>query len=227
MNVLITGANGGLGKELSKVFAVNNHMVYAVSRHNHNLTDLIDQYKVQFIQSDISNDNELDILCNMINDLDGLDVVINNASVLNKNLLESSPANKIIETLQTNLHASIIISKVAIPKLKQSNNAHIINISSMSGIGFAQKFEGMSVYGSTKAGINAFTESLAIELKEFNIHVNAIALSAVQTPMLDQAFSKNLEGMKPEQVAAFIYDISLKYKALFNGKIIPVGYSIP
>lgn len=227
MNVLITGANGGLGKELTKVFAANNHCVYAVSRHNNNLTDLIDRFQVQFIQSDISNDTELDILCNKINDLDGLDVVINNASVLNKNTLESSPADKIIESLQTNLHASIIISKVAIPKLKESPNAHIINISSMSGIGFAQKFEGMSVYGATKSGINTFTESLAIELEKFNIHVNAIALSAIQTPMLDQAFSKNVQGMKPEEVATFIYDISLKYKALFNGKIIPVGYSIP
>lgn len=227
MNVLITGANGGLGKELTKIFAAHNHHVYAVSRHNDNITDLIERYPIQFIQSDISNDTELDILCNKINDIDGLDIVINNASVLNKSLLESSTADKIIESLQTNLHAAIIISKVAIPKLKESSKAHIINISSMSGIGFAQKFEGMSVYGATKAGINAFTESMAVELEKFNIHVNAIALSAVQTPMLDQAFSKNIEGMKPEEVATFIYDISLKYKALFNGKIIPVGYSIP
>ena len=227
MNILITGANGGLGQELTRIFAENNHRVYAISRHNNNLTRLIEDFDVHFLQSDISIDTELDILSNKLNELDSIDIVINNASVLNKDELEHASANKINESIQTNLHAAIIICKVAIPKLKRSKNAHIINISSMSGVSFAQKFEGMSVYGATKAGLNAFTESLAVELSKYNIHVNAIALSAVQTPMLDQAFSKNIEAMHPKEVAAFIFDISLKYKGLFNGKIIPLGFSVP
>ena len=226
MNILITGANGGLGFELAKTFLNNGHTVIALSRNNDQL-DKLPNSSLKFIRCDLSDREDVEQAIQKIQNLQALDILINNASVLIKSDVENVSWEAIDRSVETNLSATIKLTSSCIPHLRNSKYAHIVNISSMSGVSFATKFPGMSIYGATKGAINAFTEALAVELEIDHIHVNAIALSAMETPMLDKAFPKNSGGMSPSDVAGFIYDISLKHKPLFNGKIIPVGYSIP
>jgi len=85
----------------------------------------------------------------------------------------------------------------------------------------------MSLYSASKGALAILTESLAEELKEQNIRVNALALGAVQTEMLEEAFPGYQAAVTAEEMADFITDFALKAHSYINGKIIPVSLSTP
>ena len=87
---------------------------------------------------------------------------------------------------------------------EQEKGGCIVNISSLSGIRFMQKFPDMSAYIVSKHGIVGLTEALAIEGKPFNIHVNCVAPGAVDTKMLKQAFPEFQGAVSPEKIANII-----------------------
>src|SRR5690606_32938143 len=101
----------------------------------------------------------------------------------------------------TNVVGLIASCQAVIPFMK--NGGHIVNISSMGGFQGASKFPGLSIYSSSKAAVAGFTECLAEELKDENIQVNCLALGAVQTEMLSEAFPDYQAPMGPEKMAEF------------------------
>ncbi len=109
----------------------------------------------------------------------------------------------------------------------QAQGAHILNISSMGGITGTSKFSGLSAYSSSKGALSILTECLALELKEKNIAVNALALGAVQTEMLYKAFPNYKAPLSAKQMAEYIADFAVNGQKYFNGKVIPVSLSTP
>ena len=97
----------------------------------------------------------------------------------------------------------------------------------MGGVGGSAKFAGLSAYSSSKGALSILTECLAEELKDYNIHVNALALGAVNTEMLQNAFPGYVANTQPQQMAAFIYDFATTKYSFFNGKVLPVSNSTP
>ena len=97
----------------------------------------------------------------------------------------------------------------------------------MGGFQGSAKFPGLSSYSSSKAAIAGLTECLAEEFKEKNISVNCLALGAVQTEMLEEAFPGYQAPLKPNQIADYIYDFAIKGHLYYNGKILPVSSSTP
>jgi 3-oxoacyl-[acyl-carrier protein] reductase len=98
----------------------------------------------------------------------------------------------------------------------------------MGGFQGSSKFAGLSAYSSSKAALVGLTECLAEELKEKNISVNCLAIGAVQTEMLAEAFPGYQAPLSPKQMAEYIFDFAAKGKILhlyYNGKILPVSSS--
>ena len=89
------------------------------------------------------------------------------------------------------------------------------------------KFPGLTAYSSSKAAIAGLTECLAEELKDKNISVNCLAIGAVQTEMLEEAFPGYKAPLSPKQMAEYIFDFALKGHQYYNGKILPVSSSTP
>jgi 3-oxoacyl-[acyl-carrier protein] reductase len=89
------------------------------------------------------------------------------------------------------------------------------------------KFSGLSAYSSSKAALVCVTECLAEELREKNISINCLALGAVQTEMLNEAFPGYKAPVSPSEMAGFIADFCLNAHKFINGKIIPVSLSTP
>jgi len=108
-----------------------------------------------------------------------------------------------------------------------NEKSHIINISSIGGISGSNKFSGLSAYSSSKGALNILTEMLAEEFKDTGIRVNTLALGAVQTEMLEEAFPGYKANISPIEMADFIYKFSLEGNSFFNGKIIPVSITNP
>ena len=113
------------------------------------------------------------------------------------------------------------------PWLLLSENAHIVNITSMGGFQGSSKFPGLSAYSASKAALGTLTECLAVEFSGKGISVNALALGAVQTEMLSQAFPGYEAPINAHKMAEFIANFALNGHQYFNGKQIPVAFTTP
>ena len=133
-----------------------------------------------------------------------LDYLVNNASTLAVDAFESISIETAQTLINTNIMSALLCSQAAIPLLKDSSNACIVNISSMGGIQGSVKFPGLSLYTMTKGAIISLTEALAVELKPQGIRVNALAPGAVDTDMLKQAGPHLRTETTPNDVAPSI-----------------------
>ena len=97
----------------------------------------------------------------------------------------------------------------------------------MGGIQGSKKFPGLSAYSASKAALQVLTECLAEEFKEGNIAFNSIALGAVQTEMLAEAFPDYRAPLKADEMAEFIADFAINGRRFFQGKTIQVSLSTP
>ena len=227
MNIVITGCSKGIGAELVKLLS-ENHNVYGLSR------DLVSLEKLQFslsnpsnfhfIQSDITHLNN-EVVNSWIN-VDSIDVLINNAG-----LLVNKPFNDISyqdykDVMDVNFWGAYYLSQLLLDKLSISKG-QIINISSMGGVNFSSKFPGLSLYSSSKGALTILSECLAEELKPYGIRVNALALGAVQTEMLNKAFPGYKANISPEEMAQYIINFVNSGGNIMNGQVIKVTNSNP
>ena len=221
---LITGTSSGIGLELIKKFDKKGIRTISLSR-----SDIVSDYEfssnLKHINFDITNDQHIKKLVDFLssNSLQ-VDFLINNAGKLvNKPFLDQSEVD-FKSTYDVNFFGIVRLIQSLFPFFKK--NSHIINVSSIGGIGGSSKFPGLSSYSSSKGALNILTEVLATEFKE-GPYFNTLCLGAVKTPMLDLAFPGYNTEVKPKDMAQFIYDFSTSNPLLFNGKVIPVSISNP
>lgn len=229
MNIIVTGAAKGIGKELVLQFSADkSNNIIAISRTVNQIKEFKSLKNVKPVRFDFINDNfeELINTCNVYFNKK-IDILINNAGLLyNKSILEISE-KEINNTFQVNLFAVIKLIKGLLPSFNANKNSHIVNISSMGGVQGSVKFNGLSIYSSSKGALITLTECLAEELKEINVSVNALALGAVQTEMLNQAFPDYIAPVSSKEMAEYIAEFALNGNKYFNGKVIPVSLSTP
>ncbi|OIQ24829.1 MAG: short-chain dehydrogenase [Crocinitomix sp. MedPE-SWsnd] len=225
-NIVIVGASRGIGKELVKQLSAN-HNVLAFSRNKERLLALSKETGAKVQDIDLTSELfKTEFTESITNHFKTVDVLINNAGYLvNKPFLETT-LEDIKKTFETNVFGLIQSSQAIIPFM-ESNGGHIVNIGSIGGVQGSVKFPGIGVYSSSKAAVTGYTECLAEELKETNIQVNSLALGAVQTEMLAEAFPGYEAPTSPEEMAEFIANFSLNSNKWMHGKIIPVSKSTP
>ena len=221
---LITGTSSGIGLELIKKFDKEGIRTISLSR-----SDIVSDHEfssnLTHINFDITNDQDIKKLLEFLssNSLH-IDFLINNAGKLvNKPFLDQSEAD-FKSTYDVNFFGIVRLIQSLFPFFKK--DSHIINVSSIGGIGGSSKFPGLSSYSSSKGALNILTEVLATEFKE-GPYFNALCLGAVKTRMLELAFPGYNAEVKPKDMAQFIYDFSTSNPLLFNGKVIPVSNSNP
>jgi NAD(P)-dependent dehydrogenase (short-subunit alcohol dehydrogenase family) len=103
----------------------------------------------------------------------------------------------------------------------------VLNISSIGGVDGSSKYPGLAAYSSSKGAVNILTELLAEEYKATGPAFNALALGAVQTEMLAQAFPGFKAPVSADEMASYILKFALEGQQFFNGKILPVSSSTP
>jgi len=133
-----------------------------------------------------------------------IDILINNAGVLVKKPFVELTESDWLETYNTNVFGVANMIQCCMPYILKSQIRHIVNISSMGGVGGTLKFPGLSAYSSSKGVVTILTECLAEEFKSDAIKVNGLALGAVQTPMLEKAFPELKTFQTSENIVPFI-----------------------
>jgi len=227
MNIVITGASRGIGFELVKQFLNTGYTVFCLTR---NLEPLkaINHSNLKFLSTDLNSQDSMNAAISFIKkDVTHIDFVINNAGSLVNKPYESISYDELQKVYQVNVFAPYYLTQQLLSILGKEKKSHIVNISSMGGFQGSAKFAGLSAYSSSKAAIAGLTECLAEELKEKNISVNCLAIGAVQTEMLEEAFPGYQAPLSPLQMAEYIFDFALKGHQYYNGKILPVSSSTP
>lgn len=221
--LLVTGASRGVGFEICKQATTNGHKVIALSR---NIKPLKDMKNVYPFAVDLSQEAEIvDFSREIKTSFKTIDVLINNAgSLVNKPFLEMS-SSEFEEVYKVNVFAVASLTRLVLPLMEAKG--HVLNISSMGGVQGSAKFPGLSAYSSSKGALVILTELLAEEFKETGPSFNVLALGAVQTEMLEEAFPGYEAPVSAAQMANYIIDFALTSHQFYNGKVLPISSSTP
>jgi short-subunit dehydrogenase len=222
--IIVTGTSRGIGFELSKLLADAGYKVLALSRNEKPIQELKHK-NIQTFSFDISSVSDREKLASYLKDNGKVRALINNAGkLLNKPFLETTE-EEFKSVYEVNVFGVAAITKLVIPFMTKTG--HVLTISSMGGIQGSAKFPGLSAYSSSKGAVLTFTELLAEEFKETGPSFNALALGAVQTEMLEEAFPGYKAPVLAIEMAKYIMNFALNGQKLYNGKILQVSSSTP
>lgn len=221
--ILLTGASGGIGRHLALELATQGARLALVARRLDALQALAAEIKnatnqqAHPVAADLgTNEGCQAALDKARRELGGIDLLINNAGVVDfHNFSEQDPA--MIERIyQTNLIAPVQLTRALLPELLEQGQGRIVNIGSTFGsIGFAY----FAVYASSKFALRGFSEALRRELDGSGIGVSYYAPRAVKTGANSEAVYRMAEATKmnmdePQDVARFIVRSIVKEKAV-------------
>jgi len=223
-NIIITGTSRGIGYEMALQFANAGHQVLAISRKTPQF--LIEHKNITCLAIDISDENQLQQVHNFVlKTWKKVDVLIHNAgSLLHKNFTEIS-SQEFQNIYKVNVFAVAELTKICIPFMEKGS--HVVTISSMGGIQGSMKFAGLSAYSSSKGAVITLSELLAEEYKESGISFNVLALGAVNTEMLQEAFPGYEAPLSAKEMADYIFNFALTGNKFYNGKVLQVSSTTP
>jgi NAD(P)-dependent dehydrogenase (short-subunit alcohol dehydrogenase family) len=224
-NVIITGTSRGIGFELVQVFAKAGHQVLALSRNEKPVNNL-KLKNVTTFSFDLSNPNDYQKVDEFIKTKwKYVDVLIHNAGLLVNKPFSETTLEDFQYVYKANVFGVAELNRVVIPYM--AKESHVVTISSMGGVQGSMKFPGLSAYSSSKGAVITLTELLAEEYKETGPSFNVLALGAVRTEMLEEAFPGYQAPTSALEMAQYIFDFSLTGHQYYNGKLLQVSNSTP
>ncbi len=223
-NIIITGTSRGIGYELALLFANAGHQVLAISRKTPQT--LIEHQNISCLSVDLSDEAELEKVQDFIKTTwKKVDALVHNAGSLVCKPFETLTQADFENVYKVNVFGVANLTQVVLPFLQKGS--HVVTISSMGGIQGSLKFAGLAAYSSSKGAVITLSELLAEEYKERGIAFNVLALGAVQTEMLEEAFPGYQAPITAVEMANYIYDFTLTGNKYFNGKVLQVSSTNP
>ncbi|MCP4363151.1 MAG: SDR family oxidoreductase [Chloroflexi bacterium] len=187
--ILITAAAAGIGRSIAEAFLERGAQVHICDISQKHLAACKAIWpNIGVTQADVSDPAQVERLFqDVVSTMDGLDVLVNNVGISGP----TAPVDEIsIEdwqtTLAVNLNSHFYCTRQAVPLLKAANGGSIINISSTAGL---MGYPWRAPYSTSKWALIGFTKTLAMELGEFNIRVNAVCPGSVEGPRMDRVIA--------------------------------------
>lgn len=223
-NIIITGTSRGIGYELALQFANAGHQVLAISRKTPQT--LMEHPNVSCLSLDISvAEDLLQVEKFILQTWKKVDVLLHNAGHLLHKPFDQITADEFESVYKVNVFAVAELTKICIPFMQKGS--HVVTISSMGGIQGSMKFAGLAAYSSSKGAVITLSELLAEEYKEQGIAFNVLALGAVNTEMLQEAFPGYEAPLSAKEMADYIFNFALTGNKFYNGKVLQVSSSTP
>ena len=234
---LVTGASRGIGRAIAIELAKQGAKVaftYLSSLEKGQaleaeLTALGTQAKGY--RSDASKYDEAEkLVADVLADLGGLDVVVNNAGITQDGLLMRMTEEQWDKVIEVNLKSVFNLTKAATKPMMKARSGSIINLSSVVGV---RGNAGQSNYAASKAGIIGFSKSVAIELGSRNIRCNVIAPGFIETEMTGHLDEKVLaewaasipmkRAGKAEEIASVVTFLASDMSSYISGQVLEVN----
>lgn len=223
-NIIITGTSRGIGYELALQFANAGHRVLAISRKTPQA--LIENKNISCLSVDLSLESDLEKVEAFLSQTwKNVDIIIHNAGSLVNKPFSQTTQQDFENVYKVNVFGVANLTRICLPYLKKGS--HVVSVSSIGGIQGSTKFAGLSAYSSSKGAVITLSELLAEEYKEQGIAFNVLALGAVNTEMLNEAFPGYEAPVSAAEMAEYIFNFALTGNKYHNGKIIQVSSSTP
>jgi NAD(P)-dependent dehydrogenase (short-subunit alcohol dehydrogenase family) len=179
--ILITGATGGLGKEMTRHFEKLN---YNLALHTYQQTPFSISCEHAWFSADLRDENQVQLLIDEVLKRFGrVDILINNAGISRNGVSWKLSVEDFNEVLKVNLTAPFLLIKGFLPKMREAKYGRIINISSVvaqTGV------PGTAAYAASKAAVLGMTKTVAKEVASYGITCNALALGYFNAGMIDE-----------------------------------------
>ena len=200
--VIVTGGNRGIGKGIVLSLLDQGYLVLATSRDSKKF-DMSHQ-NLEVSNLDVCDQASIDDFQQIVNDFDP-DILINNAGITKDNLFLRMNEDDWAEVIDTNLNSVFRMTKLVVRGMLKKKWGRIINISSISG---SMGNPGQTNYSASKAGVEAFSRSLAKELGSRNITVNSVAPGFIQTDMTQGLIDEEITKKIPLQRVGSVEDVA-------------------
>lgn len=223
-NIIITGTSRGIGFELALQFAKAGHQVLAISRKI--APEFLSNQNITSLSVDLSEEDDLVQVQNfLLQTWKKVDIIIHNAGSLLLKPFAQTTQEDFENIYKVNVFGVANLTRLCLPYLQKGS--HVVSISSMGGIQGSMKFAGLSAYSSSKGAVITLSELLAEEYKDSGIAFNVLALGAVNTEMLHEAFLGYEAPISANEMAEYIFNFALTGNKYHNGKVIQVSATTP
>ena len=228
--ILITGASRGIGKDIALKSKEKGYKVLGTSTTNEGV-ELINENGIQGLQLNLNKQESIESFINiLIQEHADIDVLVNNAGITKDNIVLRMTEDEWMDVLNVNLNAAFKISKIVLKFMLKKRWGRIINITSTSA---STGNKGQANYAAAKAGVEAFSKSLAKEVGSRGITVNAIAPGYIQTDMTEVINEKVKEEIlsqiplarfgKPEEISQLVDFLISDEASYITGQTIHVN----
>lgn len=207
-HAVVTGGTQGLGLAIARAFVAEGAKVLICGRDAEQLEKAATALgNVIAVTADVSREADVSMLVDRaLSSFGSVDILVNNAGVYGpKGLVDEVDWKDWAEAVSINLFGSVLPCRALLPHMRTRRYGKIVQI---SGGGATKPMPRLSAYAASKAGVVRFTETLAEEVREFRIDVNALAPGALNTRMLDEILNAG-----PEKVGVEYYEQAVRQKA--------------
>lgn len=230
--VVVTGASRGVGREAVRALAGTHGLnVLAIARDEVALRSLQQACagspgRVEALALDLATDGAVDRVVQQVGErrVRGL---LNNAGLLRKRAFGTWTLDDLRSLFLVNASVPFLLAQALADRLSGDPPGHVVNIGSMGGVQGSVKFPGLAGYSASKMALAGLTECLAEELRDRQVRSNCLALGAVDTVMLREAFPGYQAPVTAEAMGGEVARFLLEGHNYFNGKVLPMSLSTP
>lgn len=191
--VLITGARKGIGRELSIHYLLKGYTVIGCSRGESDLED--ENYKHFCL--DVSDEKSVvKMVRGVKKEFGAIDILINNAGVASMNHFLTTSTSSVSKVFETNFLGAFIVSREVSKVMMKQKKGRIVNFTTVAS---ALRLEGEAIYAASKSAVENFTQTIAKELSAYNITVNAIGPTPIETDLIKTVPKDKLDELLEKQ----------------------------
>lgn len=218
---IVTGASRGIGRATARRLADAGARVSVIARRGELLQELVESRPERFhaVEGDVSSEEDVERLFSETERRFGpCTMLVNNAGTIDPKPLVEVSRKEWDEMFAVNVTGSFLTIRRAIPPMLSTGRGSIVNVASISGVVGPQKFPGFVSYCASKAAVIMLTESLAAELRDTPLRINAVSPGSVDTEMWSKASGGAPADMTPEEIAESIFFLLTATSRPVNGQ---------
>lgn len=218
---VVTGASSGIGLATAELLIARGARVAVFARSSAALEKFAVSHGVRAlaVTGDAAEQADIERLFSECEARFGqCDVLVNNAGMIDPGSILETSVERWDRMFAVNVRSAFLASRRALPAMLARRAGSIVNVASISGIPGPEKFPGFASYNASKAAVIAFTEALAVEVKEQGVRVNCVSPGSVDTKMWERASGGAAASMTPQEVAETILFLASDQSRPMNGQ---------
>lgn len=215
---IVTGASSGIGRATAQTLAQRGASVAVFARSEEKLNELAGR-NVLAVAGDVEDPDAIARLFRETKSAFGdCDLLVNNAGIVIPHSIAEITAAEWDRVFAVNVRAAFLACQQALPGMLAKKSGSIVNVSSISGVLGPEKFSGSTSYNASKAALIAFTEALAVEVRDSGVRVNCVSPGSVDTKMWAGVSGGAPAAMTPDEVAEVILFLASNRSRPVNGQ---------